>query len=214
MWAQHLLRIPKIFSIATFHKVLYFKDSFMLQNMAFSSRNTNPILWMKSAAVKLIVLHRRKSFQWTFKFYFYFSVCVGVLPVCVPVYLSRGGQKNASDVSWSPSGCWELSLWRRPSALCCSALSSSHPRNSWLAAASEPLTCDNCILPTRNCGIHYGRRAQFLFHGDEHKAASGASCHRNDHRSWLGGMAVQGEKVCLVTNSLGLWVELRGRVLA
>lgn len=113
-----------------------------------------------------------------------------------------------------PEWCWDLSLWRTPSAPRYSALPSPHPRKSWLAAASVPPTCDNCILPARNGGIHYGRRAQFLFYGDEHKAASGASCHRDDHRNWLGGVAVQGEKVCLVTSSLGLWVELSGRVVA
>lgn len=149
-----------------------------------------------------------------FQIIFYFSVYVGVLPVCMPVYLSRGDQKNAIRCQLVPEWCWDLSLWRRPSAPRYSALPSPHPRKSWLAAASVPLTCDNCISPARNGGIHYGRRAQFLFHGDEHKAASGASCHRNDHRNWLGGVAVQGEKVCLVTSGLGLWMELSGRVVA
>lgn len=44
----------------------------------------------------------------------------------------------------------------------------------------------------RHCGVHSGSLAQLLLHGDEHKAAGGASCVRDDHQHWPGGVAAQG----------------------
>lgn len=46
----------------------------------------------------------------------------------------------------------------------------------------------------RHCGVHHGRAAQLLLHGDEHAAAGGTSRLGDDHWNRPGGVAAQGEE--------------------
>lgn len=93
--------------------------------MVFSSWNINHIPQMKSAAVKLNVLHRKKIFLMKFLNDIFIFLCAWVFYLCVCLcYQSCGGGLVLFTT--------ELS-------------SGSRDRTSWFAADYIPLRYDNCI---------------------------------------------------------------------
>lgn len=58
----------------------------------------------------------------------------------------------------------------------------------------QTLCFDASSALCRHCGVHHGRAAQLLLHGDEHAAAGGTSRLGDDHWNRPGGVAAQGEE--------------------